>query len=83
MKVRSLTFLVISLMVSNAATAATQIENTLGKQKIGVVSATGAFDLHDLAIKLNNKATKDGATYFKIIAAGGQNKLFGDADIYK
>ncbi|MEX3021661.1 YdgH/BhsA/McbA-like domain containing protein [Kluyvera sp. STS39-E] len=54
-----------------------------GKQRIGVVSAQGATTLSTLENVLSQKASKAGAECYKIIAAGGNNRLSGVAVIYK
>jgi hypothetical protein len=51
-------------------------------QKIGVVSVAGASNLSALEAELANKAAASGASSYRIIAAGGQNKLHGTAEIF-
>ncbi|ADU72799.1 DUF1471 domain-containing protein [Pantoea sp. At-9b] len=72
-----------SLLAVNSAFAVDVIHDTAGKQKVGVVSASGAYSLDGLTNKLADKAEAEGATSMKIIAAGGENKLYGVAEIYK
>lgn len=67
----------------NSAFAIDVTNDTTGKQQIGVVSASGAYSLDGLTNKLADKAEAEGATSMKIIAAGGENKLYGVAEIYK
>ncbi|WP_261642048.1 YdgH/BhsA/McbA-like domain containing protein [Erwinia mallotivora] len=72
-----------SLLAVNSALAAEMDNSIAGKQKIGVVSAENAYSLDGLTNKLSHKARAQGATAIKVIAAGGDNKLHGVAEIYK
>ncbi|MBP2200011.1 MULTISPECIES: DUF1471 domain-containing protein [Pantoea] len=76
-------FALTTLFAVNSAFAVDVINDTAGKQKVGVVSASGAYSLDGLTNKLADKAEAQGATSMKIIAAGGENKLYGVAEIYK
>ncbi|ORM71774.1 YdgH/BhsA/McbA-like domain containing protein [Pantoea rwandensis] len=67
----------------NSAFAVDVIHDTTGKQKMGVVSASGAYSLDSLTDKLSAEAKAEGATSIKIVAAGGENKMYGVAEIYK
>lgn len=49
----------------------------------GTVSVTGATNLDDLQHRLAEKAGDRGATGYSINAAGGTNKMYGTATIYK
>lgn len=51
-------------------------------QKIGTVSVSGASDLDSLQHQLQKKAEKAGAKSIRIISAGGDNKMYGVAEIY-
>ncbi|WMW61042.1 DUF1471 domain-containing protein [Serratia marcescens] len=51
-------------------------------QKIGVVSVSGAANLSALESELASKAAASGASSYRIVAAGGQNKLYGTAEIF-
>ncbi|WP_431224785.1 multiple stress resistance protein BhsA [Serratia sp. L9] len=51
-------------------------------QKIGVVSVSGASNLSALEAELASKAAASGANSYRIISAGGQNKLYGTAEIF-
>ncbi|QUY47416.1 DUF1471 domain-containing protein [Serratia plymuthica] len=51
-------------------------------QKIGVISVAGASNLSALETELANKAAALGASSYRIISAGGQNKLHGTAEIF-
>ncbi|AEF47633.1 protein of unknown function DUF1471 [Serratia sp. AS12] len=51
-------------------------------QKIGVISVAGASNLSALETELANKAAASGASAYRIISAGGQNKLHGTAEIF-
>lgn len=67
----------------SAAMAAQPVNDTSGKEKIGVVSASNAYTLDDLSAALSLKASEKGATSFKILSTSGQNKLHGVAEIYR
>ncbi|MFS2223560.1 DUF1471 domain-containing protein [Pantoea sp. B65] len=73
----------LSATVMQSAFAAVETDNTQGKQKIGIVSASGAYSLDRLQDQLAAQADEAGASSYKIIAAGGENKLFGVAELYK
>ncbi|MBV8044301.1 DUF1471 family periplasmic protein McbA [Pluralibacter sp.] len=49
----------------------------------GTVSASGADNLDDLQAKLAEKAREQGAKGYVVDSAGGENKMFGTATIYK
>lgn len=51
--------------------------------QIGVVSAGQATTLSSLEAKLAAEAAAQGASGYRIIAAGGNNMLHGNAIIYK
>ncbi|RJK66974.1 hypothetical protein CMV60_09520 [Serratia marcescens] len=51
-------------------------------QKIGVVTVSGAANLSALESELASKAAASGASSYRIVAAGGQNKLYGTAEIF-
>ncbi|EPF12868.1 MULTISPECIES: DUF1471 domain-containing protein [Cedecea] len=53
-----------------------------GSQKLGTVSASGASNLDSLQHQLQQKAEQAGAKSIRIISAGGDNKLYGVAEIY-
>ena len=69
---------------SFASVAAGQPANqpAAGAQKIGVVSVSGASNLSTLENELASKAAASGASSYRIISAGGQNKLYGTAEIF-
>lgn len=69
---------------SFASVAADQPANqpAAGVQKIGVVSVSGASNLSTLENELASKAAASGASSYRIISAGGQNKLYGTAEIF-
>jgi len=52
-------------------------------QNLGTVSVSGASSLDSLQAKLQEKAEQAGATSIRIISAGGENKMFGVAEIYR
>ncbi|MDE1189050.1 MAG: DUF1471 domain-containing protein [Pantoea sp.] len=72
-----------SLLTATSAFAAEISSDISGKQKFGVVSAEGAYSLDGLTDMLSDKAQAKGATAMKVISAGGVNKLYGVAEIYK
>lgn len=72
-----------SLIFCSSAFAANQVNESQSKEKIGVVSASGAYSLDDLSDKLQQRAEAEGASSYKIISAGGNNQFFGVAEIYK
>ncbi|KQN47686.1 multiple stress resistance protein BhsA [Serratia sp. Leaf50] len=79
-------FAVIALTtVSFATFAATEVQMApAGSQSIGMVSAaTNGNDLSGLQGKLAAKAAQEGASSYRIISAGGENHLYGTAEIYK
>ncbi len=77
---------VIALTTASFTTlAATAVSSQpAGEHKIGEVSAsTNSDDLSALQRDLAKKASEEGATSYHIVAAGGENHLYGTADIYK
>ncbi|EIC83767.1 YdgH/BhsA/McbA-like domain containing protein [Serratia sp. M24T3] len=79
-------FAVIALTTASFATfAATEVTSApVNAQSIGTVSATtNGNDLSSLQGKLAAKAAQEGASSYRIVAAGGDNHLFGTAEIYK
>lgn len=77
-----MTVLVLSFFAQHV-NAATQVANDVAKEKHGVVSVTGAATVEDAINNISVKADKQGATAFKVISLGGDNKLFAVAEIYK
>lgn len=49
----------------------------------GTVTASGASNLDDLQQQLAKKAHEAGAIAFVVDVAGGKNKLFGSATLYR
>lgn len=81
---KSLALIILLLSVSRLGFAESNItENPNSGEKIGTVSVSGAYSLDDLTEKLSQKAESEGASSMKVISAGGQNKIFGVAEIYK
>ncbi|MEG3134514.1 YdgH/BhsA/McbA-like domain containing protein [Rouxiella sp. T17] len=79
-------FAVIALTSASFATlAATEVNMApAGAQSIGTVSAaTNGNDISTLQGKLAAKAAQEGASSYRIVAAGGDNHLYGTAEIYK
>ena len=84
MKKYSVAIIALTALFSlNTAFAVELVNDATGKTKIGVVSVSGAYSLDNLTHKLAVKAEKEGASSMKIIAAGGENKMQGVAEIYK
>lgn len=83
MKAILITTLVMGFISVNAASAAQEINQADGKEKMGVVSASNAYTLDELSDVLSRKADEQGATSFKILSTTGDNRLHGVAEIYK
>lgn len=75
--------IIFSMCTVNSAFSAQVITHDTDKDKIGVVSASGATTLDDLVTMLSEKADKQGASYFKVVSTTGKNKLHGVAETYK
>ncbi|WP_447879025.1 multiple stress resistance protein BhsA [Serratia fonticola] len=75
---------VLLTSASFASIAADQLTSqpTADAQKIGVVSVSGASNLSALEAELASKAAASGANSYRIVSAGGQNKLYGTAEIF-
>lgn len=82
-KVTAALFATTLVIFSTATWAATEVTSAAGMQPIGSVSVSGADTLSDLQHQLKQKATQDGASSFKIISAGGDDKYYGVATLYK
>jgi len=78
-----ITAFLASLSYTGIASAAQQVSSPAGKVKIGVVSVSHLLTVDEVEHALNSKADAAGATSYRIIAVGGQNRMFGVADIYK
>lgn len=63
--------------------AATEVAHNTSNVKLDIVSVTGASTVDEAVNSLSEKADKQGATAFKVISLGGDNKLFAVAEIYK
>lgn len=83
MKKTMMTALLMSFIALNSASAAQHVNNPAGKEKMGVVSASGAYTLDDLSQALSREADKQGASGYKILSTTGNNKLHGVAEIYR
>lgn len=83
MKATKIVIVALSVLISYNTLAATPVNSTEGLTKIGSVSASGSTTLSGLEKKLAQKADDAGATSYKIISAGGENKLHGVAIIYQ
>ncbi|HBA2899531.1 TPA: DUF1471 domain-containing protein [Escherichia coli] len=84
---KCLTLLIATVLsgISLTAYAAQPMSNLDSGQlrPSGTVSATGASNLSDLEDKLAEKAREQGAKGYVINSAGGNDKMFGTATIYK
>jgi multiple stress resistance protein BhsA len=81
-----ITFILAALFIlstTQPALTAVQINDSTGKQRIGVVSVSNALTLDELVNQLAEKADRQGASAFRVLATTGNNKLHGDAEIYK
>lgn len=76
------TVLTLTSFASFAAEPISQ-QQTQNLTEIGVISAGGATTLSSLEAKLAAKAEAHGASSYRIVAAGGNNLLNGNAVIYK
>jgi ABC-type phosphate transport system substrate-binding protein len=74
-------FAVVMTMAASFSTFAAA-PASVESQKMGTVSVSGATNLDNLQAKLQEKAEQAGAKSIRIISAGGDNKLFGVAEIY-
>lgn len=54
----------------------------VASQKMGTVSVSGASNLDSLQHQLQQKAEQAGAKSIRIVSAGGDNKMYGVAEIY-
>lgn len=77
------TLLTGALLISSFANAAVAVHDTSGLVKKGTVSVSGATTLSDLESMINREADKQHASAYKIIAAGGENLMYGTAIIYQ
>lgn len=71
--------------LSFSSIAAEQVDRTktVNLDKIGTVSASSAISLSALENQLAAKANAQGASYYYIVSASGNNKVSGTAIIYK
>ncbi|MEG1210885.1 MAG: DUF1471 domain-containing protein [Leclercia sp.] len=83
MKTTLVTALIMGFITLNSASAAQQISHSDGKEKMGVVSASNAWTLDNLADELSRKADEKGASAYKIVSATGKDRLHGVAEIYR
>ncbi len=75
--------LTVFAALSGTALAATEVQSSTAGQHMGYVSVTGAATLDDAVNKLADKASQAGATSFKVTSAGGNNKLYATAILFK
>lgn len=76
------TVLALTSFASVAAEPVSQ-QQAQSLTEVGVVSASGVTTLSSLEAKLAAKAEAQGASSYRIVAAGGNNMLHGNAVIYK
>ncbi|GAA3908271.1 multiple stress resistance protein BhsA [Gibbsiella dentisursi] len=84
---KSIKIFVTALLLTTASFATVAADHISsqpaeGAQKIGVISVTGASSLSSLESELASKAAASGASAYRITAVGGQNKLYGTAEIF-
>ncbi|MBB3323143.1 DUF1471 family periplasmic protein McbA [Atlantibacter sp. RC6] len=58
-------------------------DNSSQLRPSGTVSVSGARDLSDLEDKLAEKARREGAKWYIVNSAGGDDSMYGTATIYK
>lgn len=71
------------VIFSTATWAATEVTSGNGLKQMGSVSVSGADTFGDLQHELRQKATQEGAGHYKIVAAGGNDRYYGVATLYK
>ncbi|EIC83770.1 YdgH/BhsA/McbA-like domain containing protein [Serratia sp. M24T3] len=79
-------FAVIALTTASFATfAATEVDAApAGQHSVGMVSASANNgDLGTMQDKLAAKAEQEGASSYRIISTGGEDHVYGTAEIYK
>lgn len=74
-------FVVAMTMAASFSGFAAGVQGSEG-QKMGTVSVSGASTLESLNAQLQEKAEQAGASSIRIISAGGDNKMFGVAEMY-
>ena len=85
---RYLTLIVIAGALAGASFSAWSVQtlshdDTGQLRPSGTVSVTGAANLDDLQAKLAEKAREEGAKGIVVNSAGGTNRMYGTATIYK
>lgn len=75
--------LTVFTALTGTALAATEVQQASAGQSIGAISTSGATTLDQAINQLSDKADKAGATSFKVTSAGGQNKLYATAELFK
>lgn len=81
-KMKSIKYFVVAMtMAVSFSGFAAAIPNSAG-HKLGTVSVSGAPTVDSLSAQLQEKAKKAGASSIRIVSAGGNNKMFGVAEIY-
>ncbi len=86
MKKPLLTFAAVAFSVASFSIMAAQQlspDQTGSLRKAGAISVHGAANLDDVQDKLAEKAREEGATGFVVSSAGGENKMYGTATLYK
>ena len=82
-KVHAQVFATLMVIFSTASWAASEVTTDAGLTAMGSVSVAGVDTLHDVQHQLAKKAAQQGASSYKIISAGGDDKYFGVAELYK
>lgn len=75
--------LTVLTALTGTAFAATEVQQPGAGQSVGSVSTSGATTLDQAINQLSDKADKAGASSFKVTSAGGQNKLYATAELFK
>lgn len=76
-------FVVAMAMAVSFSGFAAEVQQGTEGQKMGTVSVSGASTLESLNAQLQKKAEQAGASSIRVISAGGDNQMFGVAEIYK
>ncbi|AHJ76834.1 MULTISPECIES: YdgH/BhsA/McbA-like domain containing protein [Kosakonia] len=69
--------------ISFGAFAAQPVTDDSGLVPMGTISIAKADTVADLEAQVQQAAEKDNAKYYKIISAGGDEYIYGNAILYK
>ncbi|TCL02101.1 YdgH/BhsA/McbA-like domain containing protein [Sodalis ligni] len=78
----ALPMLIISAL-SFSSLAATEVQSAETHIVIGHVSVSGKTTRDEVIAGLEKKAEEAGASFFKVTAVGGKNKMYGNAVLFK